>query len=810
MGKKGKRLCAAVLGLSMVMGSMPVFASTSDVKPDKLKIGVLSDTHYFSESLYSDCEDFTTAMNSDRKMFRESEAITDSALDQMVKDEVDVIVVSGDLTKDGEQVNHEAFASKLKDAKKKLKAKGVDTDIYVINGNHDINNPNGKDYSSGKAVDADRTTTEEFKEIYKDFGYGSDSELYSETYKGGCLSYVAHPAEGFTLIAVDSGKYSSDQTSSDQDLQETGGVISEDLLKWIDEKSKEAKAKGDVVMVMQHHGVIEHFSEEPQVMADYLVDNYKTVQQIYADAGVNNVFSGHMHANDIAEYKSEAGNVLYDIETGSLVTYPSPTRIVNITNRHGVDGIGAEYDVATKLIKSINYTDSETGQQITDLTEYGKKHTLSVEVVQTMLTQQLLGPAIDNINANGGIRTILAQITGSQSPENVDADLTSLAVNMLPKTKEEGWSLDVSGIKLKVYYDAEAAQIKISQDTDSAKTFSAEELSDRAVLTKTDGSVETFDLPEEVMNDIKAELKAQENVPSPAGLFDPIEIYMTYDKAKALVGSLLTQADEKILADKSTVYGIVNKAVEELLTASVDGEHTVFDIVNEIYQGHLAGEENAPKWLQDALVKLGNENLLGETLKNVLKNDSQTMGALSSVLEKVNIDLKGSIDKGNNSIATGVAVSTVANMIKNGADVLKLIDIASLIPENIYAGVNDFAYKVGYSMAYDTNYAQDNNTTIVFEGTIPDGGDGEDGNGGQDQGQDQNQGSGQDQNQDGNQSQGNNQNQGQDQNHGIDQSTDKTDSENIQTGDSSEIAVYMTMIAATLAAVYAIRRMKKN
>lgn len=85
---------------------------------------------------------------------------------------------------------------------------------------------------------------------------------------------------------------------------------------------------------------------------------------------------------------------------------------------------------------------------------------------------------------------------------------------------------------------------------------------------------------------------------------------------------------------------------------------------------------------------------------------------------------------------------------------------------------------------------------------FPDGGDGEDGNGGQDQGQDQNQ--------DGNQSQGNNQNQGQDQNHGIDQSTDKTDSENIQTGDSSDIAVYMTMIAATLAAVYAIRRMKKN
>ena len=50
---------------------------------------------------------------------------------------------------------------------------------------------------------------------------------------GGCLSYVTRIAKGYTLIAVDTGKYSSDQTNSGLDIQETGGTISQPLLNWI-------------------------------------------------------------------------------------------------------------------------------------------------------------------------------------------------------------------------------------------------------------------------------------------------------------------------------------------------------------------------------------------------------------------------------------------------------------------------------------------------------------------------------------------------------------------------------------------------
>ncbi|MFR3452296.1 MAG: hypothetical protein ACLTSX_12845 [Collinsella sp.] len=45
-------------------------------------------------------------------------------------------------------------------------------------------------------------------------------------------------------------------------------------------------------------------------MGEYLADNYEECQRRYADAGISAVFTGHMHANDIASIKTDAGNVL--------------------------------------------------------------------------------------------------------------------------------------------------------------------------------------------------------------------------------------------------------------------------------------------------------------------------------------------------------------------------------------------------------------------------------------------------------------------------------------------------------------------
>ncbi len=47
------------------------------------------------------------------------------------------------------------------------------------------------------------------------------------------------------------------------------------------------------------------------------------------NAGIRLIFTGHYHANDIVDFTNE-GKTLTDIETGSLVTPPSPYRIMTL------------------------------------------------------------------------------------------------------------------------------------------------------------------------------------------------------------------------------------------------------------------------------------------------------------------------------------------------------------------------------------------------------------------------------------------------------------------------------------------------
>ena len=126
------------------------------------------------------------------------------------------------------------------------------------------------------------------------------------------------------LFSIDSARYSADNTESGIDEHETSGNVGPELEAWVVDQIKEANERGDTVIGLQHHGMVPHFSMEPDLLPMYLVNDYERLAQVYADAGMDYIFTGHMHANDIAAVTTEAGNTLYDIETGSVVTYPSP------------------------------------------------------------------------------------------------------------------------------------------------------------------------------------------------------------------------------------------------------------------------------------------------------------------------------------------------------------------------------------------------------------------------------------------------------------------------------------------------------
>ena len=112
-----KKLSRLAVMLALVLAlSVPAFAaqdSHSGADTGTLKIAVMSDDHYLSPSMIRDTADYTTALNSDRKMFAESDAILRTMLDAVRQDKPDVLLISGDLTKDGEQECHKALAKQL-------------------------------------------------------------------------------------------------------------------------------------------------------------------------------------------------------------------------------------------------------------------------------------------------------------------------------------------------------------------------------------------------------------------------------------------------------------------------------------------------------------------------------------------------------------------------------------------------------------------------------------------------------------------------------------------------------------------------
>lgn len=384
----GSRLLSLLLAVVLVF-TLTVPALAAEKPQDmNLRIAVMSDLHYLSPDMIADTEDFEHAFNSDRKLLKESSSVLREMLERVRADKPDILLVSGDLTKDGEQECHAALAKQLQQLQQDIPG----LKIYVINGNHDIRNYNAKNFNTadGKAVPATRTHPEDFKRIY-DFVYSDPTVIATFTpaagNEAGSLSYVARPVEGLTVIAMDTCRYSSDNTSNGDDEHETSGAISADLEKWVIEQTAAAKARGDLVIGLEHHGLVPHFDVQPTILPMYLVNGYERIAQEYADAGMSVVFTGHMHAVDIAAMTTKAGNTFYDIETGSALTYPCPVRFVDL-RRSTVGGETNTYmSVSTKThIGPIHYTDPATGvaHVIDDLTEYAREFGFTTAMLKTV------------------------------------------------------------------------------------------------------------------------------------------------------------------------------------------------------------------------------------------------------------------------------------------------------------------------------------------------------------------------------------------------------------------------------------------
>jgi 3',5'-cyclic AMP phosphodiesterase CpdA len=298
----------------LVMENNPVYPDAHFV--------VLSDIHYFAPELGAEGSAFQDYLNHDRKMLRESAEIFSAALQGIEDNQADFLILCGDLTKDGERDSHQQVAQLLQNIVRQGK------DVYAVPGNHDIQNGHAFSYAGEEKHPVPSVTPGEFMDIYASCGFAASIDKDPDS-----LSYIAEPVPGLWLFALDSCRYRENQAGSESI---TGGRFYPATLQWIEDKLIEAIRKQKAVIGMMHHGILEHYTSNKKHYSDYLVEDFEGLSKMFAAYGMRFVFTGHYHAQDITgkQWNDDIPNhFLFDIETGSLVTYPVPWRDVELKNQ---------------------------------------------------------------------------------------------------------------------------------------------------------------------------------------------------------------------------------------------------------------------------------------------------------------------------------------------------------------------------------------------------------------------------------------------------------------------------------------------
>jgi hypothetical protein len=208
-------------------------------------------------------------------------------------------------------------------------------------------------------------TPAEFAAIYAQFGYTEAAYRDANS-----LSYVVALNSKTWLLAMDGCRYAENDSVS-----VTGGKFSDQTYQWIKDRLNEAKTKNIKVLGMVHHGLVEHYSGQSLMFPEYLLENWGTVSAELSALGLNAVFTGHFHAQDIARKDVKSGTFMFDIETGSLVTWPVPYRTMT-------------YTTDNKL--KIHTTDVTSVPSIPDFATYA--HDYLQQGMDTLVKLQLMYP----------------------------------------------------------------------------------------------------------------------------------------------------------------------------------------------------------------------------------------------------------------------------------------------------------------------------------------------------------------------------------------------------------------------------------
>lgn len=271
-----------------------------------LTVTVLTDTHYYSKENGTSGKAYDFANLKSQKLLADSAEVLQSAFDQIVSDiNSDIILISGDVTNNGELNSHSEFIEMLRS----LKAKGKR--VYVITATHDFRNSGvTAGYDGDSTFDVKTAKRANLFEMYREFGPDEALSVHMPS-----MSYIVQLADGYRLFAL----------NDDTNLNGKSG-FSDECFEWITEQANKANAENQTIIAMTHHPLIAPCPIYEIIGRGDMLGDYQTRINQLADLGIQFIFTGHTHIHNVSAYQSEQGNVLYDICTASPIGYPGAIR----------------------------------------------------------------------------------------------------------------------------------------------------------------------------------------------------------------------------------------------------------------------------------------------------------------------------------------------------------------------------------------------------------------------------------------------------------------------------------------------------
>lgn len=270
---------------------------------------LVTDTHYYDSSFKRVGEAYEKRSVTDQKCVAETPAIIDAGFEQIAQDkDTDVILIPGDLVYRGEYQSHVGFRQRLY----KLKEQGKKN--YLITARHDYcEDGNPVEFDGDELIPVKGMPRDELRDFYKDFGFDDAISEHRES-----MSYVAQIADGVRLLAL----------NCDGDCKDFKGLW-DDQMQWALDEIKKAHESGNYIFAMTHYPLLP-FSPIMNLIGDAKLTDWEKRANEFANAGLDLIFTGHMHAQAITDYTTEKGNTITDVQTGCFVGCPCAYRKVTI------------------------------------------------------------------------------------------------------------------------------------------------------------------------------------------------------------------------------------------------------------------------------------------------------------------------------------------------------------------------------------------------------------------------------------------------------------------------------------------------